>query len=89
MTWQPESCPEIVGDLRLRTSFLLSPLLANINLSSKIQKLVNYAEIATGLSESLMQKAELKISNVFFWKRIKLSQASTKPERISLPKLLP
>lgn len=90
MIWQPESYTEIVEDLRLRASFLVSQLLAKRNLPSKIKKLVNYAEIATGFSESLTQKVELKThTNVFFWRRIKLSQASTKPERISLPKLLP
>lgn len=63
MVWQPESCTKIVEDLRLRASFLVSQLLANRNLPSKIQKLVKHAEIATGLSESLTRNAELKISH--------------------------
>lgn len=63
MIWQPESYTEIVEDLRLRASFLVSQLLAKRNLSSKIKKLVNYAEIATGFSESLTQKVELKNSH--------------------------
>lgn len=38
-------------------------LLANRNLPSKIQKLAKHAEIASGLSESLTRKVELKISH--------------------------